>query len=451
LAAEGFGNAIDRANTTCRSQRNLAFAQAVVALQEFALYYFPPNFDLTGVDLDGPTVRDQLCVRMEIVSATFPPPPYPAGQPQTLQVQARITFPGSGQPALTSPIQVEVNGQGVAEADATGFVTRGPADSQGLFSTTVTPTGNAPVVLRVRARINDPAFPGLFAIFAEALVFGGLEVSPSSVTLAPGETQQFTATLNGQPHAVTWSVSGAVATITPQGLFTASTPPTLPVTVVVTATSTTSGQLTGTALVTIQGTSGGALLLPRSGFAQADQADEDEVCHDQDTLAAGAVFPAEVSAECPRSAVRLTATLSGAGIATFTATARASVENSFDGQSQSRADLVFEASRDLNMTVSLNAGWATLTGLEGRCRVDTTVSFNRLDDMGDTTGDDVAFRQRTGLPPEESDLTRTFTLPAGQVISVFVELVCRIVNEPVGTAAATGNGMVATVTFSPAP
>src|SRR5262245_40380001 len=42
-------------------------------------------------------------------------------------------------------------------------------------------------------------------------------VTPPSVTLAPGTTQQFTATLNGAPIQVRWRASGG--TITSSGLF----------------------------------------------------------------------------------------------------------------------------------------------------------------------------------------------------------------------------------------
>jgi len=451
LAAQGFRAAIARANATCTAQRNLAFADAVLALQEFARNFFPPSVSpLVLTDLDRTTVLANLCVRVEIVSTSFPPPPYPTGQPQTLQVQARITFPGAAAPPLFTPIQIIVTGQGVAEAGASGSLTQGPTNSQGGFSTIVTPTGTGPVVLRITARINNFNFLRLRDVFAEALV-GQLDVSPSSVTLAPGETQQFTATLNGQPHAVTWSVAGAVATITPGGLFEAFTPPsTQPVTVVVTATSTTNPNLTGTATVTIQGTGSASLFVP-PGFGSAVASDDTNalnVCNDVDQLGAGAAFPAEVSAECPRSAARLTARLSGAGTLIFDGTARARAEvdilNNFASEADGRAELLVQASRDLHVTISLNSGWATLTGLQERCFVDMTASFS-----GEVAGE-VVFRQRTGLPPEESDLTRTFTLFADEQITVFVQLNCGIVNQA-GTAEAVGSGVVATVTFTPAP
>lgn len=110
LAAQGFRAAISRANANCTAQRNLAFADAVLALQEFARNFFPPDFSLGLADLDRTRVLANLCVRVEIVSTSFPPPPYPAGQPQTLQVQTRITFPGATAPPLFTPISITVEG-----------------------------------------------------------------------------------------------------------------------------------------------------------------------------------------------------------------------------------------------------------------------------------------------------------------------------------------------------
>jgi hypothetical protein len=63
-----------------------------------------------------------------------------------------------------------------------------------------------------------------------ATAFTGLQMSPRSVALTPGETQQFTATQpGGGTVAVTWSVDGVVGgsastgTITTSGLYTAAT------------------------------------------------------------------------------------------------------------------------------------------------------------------------------------------------------------------------------------
>jgi hypothetical protein len=70
-------------------------------------------------------------------------------------------------------------------------------------------------------------------------------VSPAEVTLAPGESQQFTATVTGEAGtAVTWSASGG--TIYEQAVYTA---PSNPGTYVVTATSVANPRRVGTATV----------------------------------------------------------------------------------------------------------------------------------------------------------------------------------------------------------
>jgi hypothetical protein len=75
-----------------------------------------------------------------------------------------------------------------------------------------------------------------------------LTVTPQTVTLAPGGTVQFSASINGTAtQAVTWSADGG--TITPDGLYTAGA---APGTYVVTATSDADPSLSGSASVTIE-------------------------------------------------------------------------------------------------------------------------------------------------------------------------------------------------------
>ena len=78
-------------------------------------------------------------------------------------------------------------------------------------------------------------------------------VSPGSVTLAPGATQQFTATTSDD-SSVTWSAPDG-GSITPGGLFTA---PLAPGTYRVVATSVTDGKSSGTANVAVMPPDGGA-------------------------------------------------------------------------------------------------------------------------------------------------------------------------------------------------
>ena len=82
-----------------------------------------------------------------------------------------------------------------------------------------------------------------------------VSISPTSVTVALGRTQQFTATVsNASTSAVTWQVNGIVGgnsvtgTITPSGLYTA---PLSPTTTTVTAVSTANTAQAATATVTV--------------------------------------------------------------------------------------------------------------------------------------------------------------------------------------------------------
>ncbi|MEG2421905.1 MAG: hypothetical protein RSB55_10140, partial [Oscillospiraceae bacterium] len=82
-------------------------------------------------------------------------------------------------------------------------------------------------------------------------------VSPSSATIAPGGTRQFTAVVvaeNEAPTAVSWSISGATqpgTTISVAGLLTVGATETGPLTVM--ATSTFDATKTGTATITVEG------------------------------------------------------------------------------------------------------------------------------------------------------------------------------------------------------
>ena len=79
-----------------------------------------------------------------------------------------------------------------------------------------------------------------------------VSVTPTTATLAPGGTQQFTATVaNASNTSVTWSRSPAVGTISSSGLYTAPTNVTSQQTVTITATSVADTSKTDTAIVTI--------------------------------------------------------------------------------------------------------------------------------------------------------------------------------------------------------
>ena len=80
-------------------------------------------------------------------------------------------------------------------------------------------------------------------------------VSPSTVTLAEGQSQQFTATITGSSNqSVTWSISPQVGTMQASGYYTAPTPILTSQKITVTATSVADPTRSGTATVTLNTT-----------------------------------------------------------------------------------------------------------------------------------------------------------------------------------------------------
>jgi hypothetical protein len=105
----------------------------------------------------------------------------------------------------------------------------------------------------VRVQLNQPNYLQL----AEVMVFGApgpvsVSVSPGSSTLLPNQSQQFTATVNNTAnHAVTWSLSPNVGTISAGGVYVAPATVGAPQTVTVTATSMADGSKSGSATVSL--------------------------------------------------------------------------------------------------------------------------------------------------------------------------------------------------------
>jgi hypothetical protein len=112
---------------------------------------------------------------------------------------------------------------------------------------------------RIARVIAAVALAGVFAVAcdnsAEPRVTTGLALTPTTITLAPGGTQQFTAVAtasNGKVLNVTptWSVVAGGGTITPTGLFTAGT---------------TAGTFTNTVSVTCSGVTSTATVIITAG------------------------------------------------------------------------------------------------------------------------------------------------------------------------------------------
>jgi len=107
---------------------------------------------------------------------------------------------------------------------------------------------------------NYSAFAGKMSFSAPGLA---VSVSPLTAAMVPSQSQQFTATVLNAPNtAVTWSVSPAVGTITPTGLYTAPSSPTAQ-TLTVTATSVADPTKSATSTITIGSSASTNLALGR--------------------------------------------------------------------------------------------------------------------------------------------------------------------------------------------
>lgn len=112
---------------------------------------------------------------------------------------------------------------GSTEPKVTWETTGGSVDPATASSTTTFTAPGAPGTVTVTARsVGDPTKTGTATLTVTAA--GTLTISPSILSIVPGGTQQFGASLGGTPTtAVTWSlVEGAVAgTVSGTGLYTA--------------------------------------------------------------------------------------------------------------------------------------------------------------------------------------------------------------------------------------
>jgi hypothetical protein len=125
-----------------------------------------------------------------------------------------------------------------------------------------TPLGDRELRLDIHSCGDVPGRRRLKRVCQDAFVVRGLEVTPPSVTLAPGGTQQFQATLFGQPANVTWSAT--TGSIDASGALTAGT---TPGTFEVRATNPVDGRSTA-ATVTITGRTS-TTTLPAPGTSRA--------------------------------------------------------------------------------------------------------------------------------------------------------------------------------------
>ncbi len=198
-------------------------------------------------DLDA--VLPLLCVKAEIVNISFPGT-IQQGVATPMSVQAGLRFT-NGQITPTPPLQIAIDATGATPAQRTGLT-----NGAGTYATTFTPTSGS-LTFDITAALVDGNYPylslaPLLATTRLTRTTGGVVVTPSQTTIAPGQSRQFTAN-----QSVTWTVSGG-GIITSSGMFTSNSTQGV---FFVTATSVVDPTEVGIAQVTVQAPTLGSFFL----------------------------------------------------------------------------------------------------------------------------------------------------------------------------------------------
>jgi hypothetical protein len=149
-------------------------------------------------------------------------------------------------PSQTQSLTATVTGTSTTGVTWTVNPSLGSFASSGTSATFIAPS-TAPTTQIVTITATSVADPSKSASAVFTLMQAvTLVVSPSSVTLGPSGTQQFTAAVSGSSNtAVTWSINPAVGTISSTGLYTA--PSSIPTAQTVTVNATSAADQTKTA------------------------------------------------------------------------------------------------------------------------------------------------------------------------------------------------------------
>ena len=242
LGATGLARAFTRANDRCltgtavaprlgdaeRAARVALLARDYFSLLENNQLVFPgdtdiPSPDLTPHGLDEASVASQLCARAVIDDVVEPA--LDPNQTGTLTVRAGVSLadgPTAIHTSVTVTFSPDPGASGAPPASPTDL-DRTDAAGQAAFPVTASPAGT--VEYLVCGVFHPQDFPGLFAALPLQSCrssVGGVVVTPSQTTIAPGASRQFTAVVEGTAiQDVTWQVTGG-GTITQTGLFTSN-------------------------------------------------------------------------------------------------------------------------------------------------------------------------------------------------------------------------------------
>jgi hypothetical protein len=163
--------------------------------------------------------------------------------------------------------------------------------------------------------------PGDLVIFGDIFT-SSVAASPASSTVAAGQTQQFTATSNGQPASVTWSISPRRGQISATGVYTAPSSVSRPQNVLVTAT--TSDGTSSYAVVTL--VPAGVLLAPNAvivGQPNASQTFVASVAGEGSQAVTWSISPASVGTIAANGTYTPPASVQSPTSVTITATSQA--------------------------------------------------------------------------------------------------------------------------------
>ncbi len=187
--------------------------------------------------------------RLSIVIAT-------ATGVQVTVAPTNVTLNSGAQQAFTATVT------GSANSTVTWTASGGAVSAAGVYTAGSTP-GTFSVVA---ASVADPTKTATATVVIQQTV--QVSLSPTSATLQPGQTQQFTATVTGSSNtAVAWTATGG--TISTSGLFTAGN--TAGSSFTVTATSNADSTKSASARVTVQPASVGVTISPTSASLQPGQ------------------------------------------------------------------------------------------------------------------------------------------------------------------------------------
>jgi hypothetical protein len=192
--------------------------------------------------------------------------PSSAPQPSPLSLTPATASLGAGQSATFSASGSSA-GVSWALSPAVGTISNGVYTAPSSISTSQTVTLTATSLSNASQSAS-----AIISLVASPLT---IQLSPSSATLTPGQTAQFTPTLsNGQSASVSWSLVPNVGSVA-NGLYTAPASVTTQTTVTLVATNLSSPSNTASATITVQpkaSQSGSISLTPTSAALGAGQA-----------------------------------------------------------------------------------------------------------------------------------------------------------------------------------